>query len=117
MSRRSAEAQAGKATGSKNPYERQLERYNMLRGGVVSATNNLLGALESDSAPCTGLNLIRRDDGGFLAIIKRDNDLIAEVMMAYGEDVWSALLALNKKLARADWKVDTPWQPPKNSGG
>jgi len=74
-----------------------------------------LGAVEDDFRPNTGLNLLRRDDGGYLAIIKRDDNLESQVMMAYGEDVFDALLALNRKVAKGSWRKDTPYKAPKNS--
>ncbi len=106
MSRRSSEGQSGSREGHKSPYQRAIERYDALRKGFVTSTSNLLGALEDDHRPNTGLTLSRRDDGGYMAVIKRMDELENQVMFAYGEDIFDALLKLNGKITKAEWKKD-----------
>lgn len=106
MSRRSSESGGAFSKGRKNPYERAIERYDKLREGFVTSTSNLLGALEDDHRPNTGLTLSRRDDGGYMAVIKRMDELENQVMFAYGEDIFDALIKLNGKITKADWKKD-----------
>lgn len=109
MGSKKQEALERQSTRRLSPYERAQKRYDDLRGHLAREVSNLVGAVEDDFRPNTRLQFIRRDDGGYLAIIKRDNDLINEVMIAYGEDLWVALLAINKKLAASEWQVDTPY--------
>jgi len=116
MSRRSEEGLNASRSKRTNPYQRAIERYDAIRNTLVGEVSNLLGAIEDDHAPNTGLSFIRRDDGGYLAIAKRNNDLVDQVVMAYGEDLIDALLNLNKKISAGTWKKDTPWKPPVNSG-
>lgn len=112
------DAQEAIATGRQKrltPYEKAILRYNKLRDAWESVLGHVLYVLEDEMKPNTGLNITRRDDGGFLAILKRDDDMRKEVIMAYGDDQLDALLSLEKKVRGDKWKVDTPWSPPKNS--
>lgn len=106
----------GRSKG-KSRYHREIERYDNIRDALSREASAFLATVEDDFNPFTGLTLSRRDDGGYLAIAKRDRDLDKEVMFAYGEDVVSAIIELSKKLKHSDWKTDKPWRPPKNSEG
>lgn len=92
-----------------NPYEKQLRRYEALRTHFAEQLSNLVGAIEDDFRPLLSLKLVRRDDGGFLLIMTRDDDLKEQVIFGYGADVWDALLKTNAKLAASDWKESKPW--------
>jgi len=109
MSRASSENKEVNGKRKPNVYERAIIRYDKVNDGLTGTLTNLRDCLEDDFRPNTGLSFVLRDDGGYLVIIKRMDGLKKELMMAYGEDIIDALLAIDKRLGSAEWKVDIPW--------
>jgi len=100
------------------PYERGILRYEDLRDHFKTHLSNLLGAVEDVDKPLLSLKVIRREDGAFLAIAVRDDDMVEQVMFGYGDDFWEALLSINKKLNKGDWQESKPFtreEKPKKS--
>lgn len=108
--RQMSNAKRGKNSSSRreSPLERALRRYDDLRDHFATHLSNFVGMVDDPDDPCTGISFSRRDDGGFLVIMKRDNDMNKEIMFCYGEDFWLALLKANSQLAVKEWSVDKP---------
>ena len=90
--------------------KRKVSREELIMTALQAVLPSLVEALEDTLAPCLGLNVTRRDDGGFLAILKRDLETQEQVMMAFGDDFPSALRKLNHSLNVKEWRKNKTWK-------
>lgn len=93
------------------PYERAILRYEDLRDHFAKELSNLCGVVEDVDKPFLSIKVVRKEDGAFLVIATRDDDLTEQVMFGYGDDFWEALLSINKKMAGDRWKKNEPYDP------
>ena len=73
-------------------------------------TPNVVDFLMDDLNPCLGLNVAWRPDGGFLAIAKRESEDQEQVIMAFGDEFFSAIRKLNHQLNVAEWRKNKTWK-------
>lgn len=119
MSGRSSEQYQSKGKKKLNTYERAAAKYGAIHQAITGNLPDLGSAMEDDFNPNTGLSFVRRADGGYLGILKRDCDLNKQLIMAYGDDIIDAMMGLEKKLKSGKWQKDIPWDQKKlkKSGG
>lgn len=97
----------------KSPDQRRVEAYNALADGLDQATPKLLEDIYESTEPVVQLTFKVKDDGGWLAIAKRDTGDGPEVMFSGGDDIIESMVRLNDKMVKGTWKEDTPYVPPK----
>ena len=106
----------GKQRASRrNPYQRAIDRYDNIYDTFASEVSNFLGFINDADNPCTGFSFSRRDEGGFLIVMKRMEDMTAQVMFARSDDVISTVIEANRKLSAGAWREAKPWTPTKGN--
>jgi hypothetical protein len=94
-----------KKRGSESPY-------NRLENGVFTAVPQLHAVLVRNEEDAVGLNLKRRGDGDWIAVLRRvGDDGAPQVAFGTGFDLIGALLSLEGTVGAARWKEDKPWNP------
>lgn len=102
---------AAEEAARKDPYARKAARYARIRSALATDLSNFVGFIEDNPEPCMGFTLSRRDEGGYLIVMKRVVDLEHQVMFARGLDIIDTLMEANGKLAAGEWRVNKPYVP------
>lgn len=97
-----AAARRAKKESEPDPEEMLMSALAISIPWVVEAVEDLLN-------PCMGLNVTIRPDGGYLAIMKRENQSAEQVQMAYGDSFAGALRKLNHRLNAGEWRKNKTW--------
>jgi len=86
------------------------ERPELLMTALTMAVPNIVTVIEDSSDPMLGLNISRREDGGWLAIAKRENEDIEQVIMSYADSFEMSLVKLNHAIIMGYWKKNKTWK-------
>ena len=97
------------AAARTDPYARKAARYERIRSALAADLSNFLGYIEDNPEVCMGFTLSRREEGGYLIVLKRVRDLTDEVMFARGLDIIDTLMEGNGKISAGDWKANKPY--------
>lgn len=108
------QAQLIKEAGHRlSPYQRKMARYDRIDEAFDRSVPRLREAILDEHSPLIGMTIKRMPHGGMFIVIVRDNDLKEEEMLSGGEDLIDALMAIDVKLNKSDWKPKKKWDPSK----
>jgi len=102
-----------------NPEKMATEMANSLAArlhdqiyDVAQAFPNMTNNLFFPPEDFRGLNIVISKRGGYLAVAKRfHQNGDAEIMFAHGDTPFEALMEMEAKIGKPNWRADTP---PKN---
>ena len=113
MGSRESEALAGKKKAGSSKREKKAKEVAKVNGMLDQILPDLSEFIDDAFNPMLELRIKIREDGSFLGIAKRENDVIEEVIFSVQETVVEVLLNLNQRLEKGVWKESIPWVPDK----
>lgn len=93
-----------------SPDERRIEHRNLLGETLDSVAHQLLVDVYESPKPIVQMTFKAKEDGYWLAIVKRDTSDGPEVLFSGGEDFLESVIRLAEKLKKGGWKEETPWK-------
>lgn len=107
-------AEEKKSSARKRIAERRAAQAKRIEDTWLDMYGDLAEAMLDDMNPLLDLRVKIRDDGSYLGLAKRENDIKEEVIFFVAESVLGAFLGLNKKIKAGAWKESVPWNKNKD---